>query len=130
MKAFNAAVLKAMEVIHSETASPALSGFGRSPVVRQLRVTDSPFPVNNVDEDNHVDEAAERFISRFYNDLRRQKRISGYCCESGRAFGALCSQMGSLSKGSSEQLAITIDSESGRLFDKAETVEDKGHIPV
>ncbi|KAI3727257.1 hypothetical protein L1987_67069 [Smallanthus sonchifolius] len=77
IKAFNAAVLKAMEVIHSETASPALPGFGRTPVVRQLRVTDSPFPVNNVDEDNRVDEAAERFISRFYNDLRRQKRISG-----------------------------------------------------
>ncbi|KAK1434139.1 hypothetical protein QVD17_11057 [Tagetes erecta] len=77
MKTFNAAVLKAMEMIHSETASPALPGFGRSPVVRQLRVTDSPFPVSNVEEDNHVDEAAERFISRFYSDLRRQKQICG-----------------------------------------------------
>ncbi|KAJ0725828.1 hypothetical protein HanPI659440_Chr12g0463321 [Helianthus annuus] len=38
-------------------------------------------------------------------------------------------QMRSLRKsGSSEQLAITIDSESDRLLDKAETVEDKGHI--
>lgn len=77
MKAFNAAVLKAMEMIHSETASPALPGFGRSPVVRQLRVTDSPFPVNSVEDDNHVDEAAERFINRFYSDLRRQKQICG-----------------------------------------------------
>ncbi|KAF5793290.1 hypothetical protein HanXRQr2_Chr09g0415791 [Helianthus annuus] len=69
----NAAVLKAMEMInHSEAASPALPGFGRSPVVRQLRVTDSPFPLSSVDEDNHVDEAAEQFISRFYNDLRRE----------------------------------------------------------
>ncbi|KAI3727256.1 hypothetical protein L1987_67068 [Smallanthus sonchifolius] len=71
--AVNAAVLKAMEMIHSEMASPALPGFGRSPVVRQLRVTDSPFPLSSVqDEDCHVDEAAEQFISRFYNDLRRQ----------------------------------------------------------
>ncbi|KAI3761583.1 hypothetical protein L1987_52003 [Smallanthus sonchifolius] len=69
--ALNAAVLKAMEMIHSETASPALPGFGRSPMVRQLRVTDSPFPLSNVG-DSHVDEAAEQFISRFYNDLRRQ----------------------------------------------------------
>ncbi|KAL8224544.1 hypothetical protein R6Q57_020019 [Mikania cordata] len=37
-------------------------------------------------------------------------------------------QMRSLRKGSSEQLAITIDSESDHLLDKAETVEDKGHI--
>lgn len=73
MMAVNAAVLKAMEMIHSETSSPALPGFGRSPMVRQLRVTDSPFPLSSVeDEDNHVDEAAEQFISRFYNDLRRQ----------------------------------------------------------
>ncbi|CAH1420187.1 unnamed protein product [Lactuca virosa] len=70
--AFNVAVLKAMEVIRSETASPALPGFGRSPMVRQLRITDSPFPLNGVEEDNQVDEAAEQFISRFYNDLRRQ----------------------------------------------------------
>ncbi|KAI3817495.1 hypothetical protein L1987_11287 [Smallanthus sonchifolius] len=37
-------------------------------------------------------------------------------------------QMRSLRKGSNEQLAITIDSESDRLLDKAATVEDKGHI--
>ncbi|PWA37185.1 hypothetical protein CTI12_AA592880 [Artemisia annua] len=73
--AFNAAVLKAMEMIHSENVSPALPGFGRSPMVRQLRVTDSPFPLSNVDEDSHVDDAAEEFINRFYNDLRRQKQI-------------------------------------------------------
>ncbi|KAL4583845.1 hypothetical protein LXL04_008430 [Taraxacum kok-saghyz] len=70
--AFNAAVLKAMETIQSETASPALPGFGRSPMVTQLRVTDSPFPITCVDEDHHVDQAAEQFISRFYNHLRRQ----------------------------------------------------------
>ncbi|XP_024971408.1 uncharacterized protein LOC112510281 [Cynara cardunculus var. scolymus] len=73
MMAVNAAVSKAMEMIHSELSSPALPGFGRSPMVRQLRVTDSPFPLSSVaEEDNHVDEAADQFISRFYNDLRRQ----------------------------------------------------------
>ncbi|XP_023759474.1 uncharacterized protein LOC111907895 [Lactuca sativa] len=71
MMAVNA-VLKAMEMIHSEAVSPALPGYGRSPMVRQLRVTDSPFPLGGVDEDNHVDEAAEQFISRFYNVLRQQ----------------------------------------------------------
>ncbi|XP_076910340.1 uncharacterized protein LOC143567953 [Bidens hawaiensis] len=56
-------VMMAMEMVHSEMVSP---------VVRQLRVTDSPFPLGGVDEDIHVDEEAEQFISRFYNDLRRQ----------------------------------------------------------
>ncbi|KAK1434140.1 hypothetical protein QVD17_11058 [Tagetes erecta] len=73
MRAASVAVMKAMEMIeHSENASPPLHGFGGSPVVRQLRVTDSPYPVNGVDEDSRVDEDAERFISRFYDDLRRQ----------------------------------------------------------
>lgn len=71
----NAAVMKALEMIHeSETASPAanyLPGFGRTPIVRQLRVTDSPFPLN-VEEDSRVDEAAEAFISKFYRNLRWQ----------------------------------------------------------
>ncbi|CAI9281149.1 unnamed protein product [Lactuca saligna] len=78
MMAFNAAVLKAVEMIHSETASPALPGFGRSPMVRQLRVTDSPFPLSSVHDDNQVDEAAEQFISRFYNDLRRQNTKASF----------------------------------------------------
>lgn len=37
-------------------------------------------------------------------------------------------QMRSLRKGSNDQLAITIDSESDRLLDKAGTVEDKGLV--
>ncbi|PON54339.1 Avr9/Cf-9 rapidly elicited protein [Parasponia andersonii] len=58
-------------------ASPALPGFGRSPMVRQLRITDSPFPLREADEDSrHVDEAAEEFIKRFYKDLRLQKRMA------------------------------------------------------
>ncbi|KAK4269326.1 hypothetical protein QN277_022497 [Acacia crassicarpa] len=55
-------------------ASPALPGFGRSPMVRQLRVTDSPFPVQegDTDRDHQVDKAAEEFIERFYKDLKKQ----------------------------------------------------------
>ncbi|XP_049364843.1 uncharacterized protein LOC125829693 [Solanum verrucosum] len=71
----NAAVLKALEMLQSETASPALPGFGRTPTVRQLRITDSPFPLREVDNGDmisHVDEKADEFISRFYRDLRRE----------------------------------------------------------
>ncbi|KAK4374783.1 hypothetical protein RND71_005460 [Anisodus tanguticus] len=64
----NAAVLKALEMLQSETSSPALPGYGRTPTVRQLRVTDSPFPLRDAD----VDEKADEFISRFYRDFRRE----------------------------------------------------------
>lgn len=66
------AVIKALEMLNSGNSSPALPGFGKSPMVRQLRITDSPFPIREVEEDSHVDEAAEEFISKFYRDLRRQ----------------------------------------------------------
>nr|GEU77751.1 hypothetical protein [Tanacetum cinerariifolium] len=36
------------------------------------RITDSPMPVTNGGEDGQVDEAAEEFIRRFYNDRRRE----------------------------------------------------------
>ncbi|KAL3511748.1 hypothetical protein ACH5RR_024465 [Cinchona calisaya] len=70
------AVMKALEMLHSETASPALPGFGKSPMVRQLRITDSPFPLRDVEGDSHVDEAAEEFISKFYKNLRRQNAMA------------------------------------------------------
>ncbi|CAN4089012.1 unnamed protein product [Withania somnifera] len=75
----NAAVMKALEMIQSANASPAnnLPGFGRTPMVRQLRITDSPFPLKDVEEDSQVDEAAEKFISRFYRDLMRQASPAG-----------------------------------------------------
>ncbi|XVF86687.1 hypothetical protein PTKIN_Ptkin18bG0062100 [Pterospermum kingtungense] len=59
-------------------SSPMLPGFGQTPLVRQLRVTDSPFPLRDVDEDNgYVDKAAEDFINRFYKDLKQQnKRVA------------------------------------------------------
>ncbi|KAL4291803.1 hypothetical protein GQ457_14G006350 [Hibiscus cannabinus] len=56
-------------------ASPMLPGFGQTPLARQLRVTDSPFPLRNGDEDNsYVDRAAEDFINRFYKDLKQQNK--------------------------------------------------------
>ena len=71
----NAAEAMVLEMLNNEAvveASPALPGFGRSPMVRQLRITDSPFPLRDIDEDSHVDEAAEEFIQRFYRELRQQ----------------------------------------------------------
>lgn len=74
------AVLKALEMMQSQapspSPSPALPGFGKSPMVRQLRITDSPFPLRDVDEDSHVDEAAEKFIQKFYKDLRLQNAMT------------------------------------------------------
>ena len=67
------AVKAVLEMLNSEVAAPALPGFGRSPMVRQLRITDSPFPLKDIDEDSEVDKAAEEFIERFYNDLKKQK---------------------------------------------------------
>ncbi|KAL4292093.1 hypothetical protein GQ457_14G006340 [Hibiscus cannabinus] len=56
-------------------ASPMLPGFGQTPLARQLRVTDSPFPLRDGDEDNsYVDRAAEDFINRFYKDLKQQNK--------------------------------------------------------
>ncbi|XVF26827.1 hypothetical protein REPUB_Repub14bG0052500 [Reevesia pubescens] len=56
-------------------ASPMLPGFGQTPLARQLRITDSPFPLRDVDEDNgYVDKAAEDFINRFYKDLKLQNK--------------------------------------------------------
>ncbi|XP_057458838.1 uncharacterized protein LOC130749486 [Lotus japonicus] len=66
------AVKAVLEMLNSDTEvfySPALPG-----KVRQLRVTDSPFPLREAEDekDNQVDKAAEEFIKRFYKDLRKQ----------------------------------------------------------
>lgn len=60
-----------------EAPSPltTLPGFGRSPFVRQLRVTDSPFPLKD-EGDTQVDKAAEEFIKKFYKDLELQKSMA------------------------------------------------------
>ncbi|XP_057976098.1 uncharacterized protein LOC131163522 [Malania oleifera] len=60
----------------SAEASPLmqLPGLGQNPaVVRQLRITDSPFPLRDADGDSRVDQAAEEFIRKFYNELKQQK---------------------------------------------------------
>ncbi|XLQ98886.1 hypothetical protein S83_065085 [Arachis hypogaea] len=74
------AVKAVLEILNNNNdnvveASPALLGFGRSPTVSRLRVTDSPFPMNvdtEYDKDHQVDKAAEEFIKRFYKELRKQ----------------------------------------------------------
>ncbi|OAY53067.1 uncharacterized protein LOC110612689 [Manihot esculenta] len=75
------AVKLALEMLNNNNnevmveASPMLPGFGRSPMVRQLRITDSPFPLRDVDDDNGiVDKKAEEFIERFYKELRQQQK--------------------------------------------------------
>ncbi|KAI9397542.1 hypothetical protein POPTR_003G049800v4, partial [Populus trichocarpa] len=63
------------EVVLPVEASPLLLGFGRSPMVRQLRITNSSFPLRDLDDDNgFVDKKAEEFIEKFYKELRQQKR--------------------------------------------------------
>ena len=57
--------------------SPAPMSKGNTPCrMRQLRVTDSPFPILKEDEvvDGRVDEEAEEFIKRFYQQLMVQQR--------------------------------------------------------
>ncbi|XP_050231189.1 uncharacterized protein LOC126680177 [Mercurialis annua] len=61
--------------ISVEAPSPMLPGFGPSPMVRKLRITDSPFPLRGDDDDNGVvDKQAEEFIKRFYKELRQQQK--------------------------------------------------------
>ncbi|XAR67047.1 hypothetical protein NMG60_11013461 [Bertholletia excelsa] len=76
-------VQKVFDMLNREVAVPeasplVLPGFGRSPAVRQLRVTDSPFPIKDgADEDScHVDKAAEEFIKRFKAELSHQKQMA------------------------------------------------------
>ncbi|XP_076945588.1 uncharacterized protein LOC143616724 [Bidens hawaiensis] len=66
----NIKVMKALEdMITSATSSP---GIAKSPMVKQIRITDSPYPLTNGDDDGKVDEDAEKFILRFYNGLKRE----------------------------------------------------------
>lgn len=65
--------------VASAAPSPlvTLPGFGRSPLVRQLRITDSPFPLKD-EGDGQVDKAAEDFIKKFYKDLMLQKSMAAF----------------------------------------------------
>lgn len=61
--------------VEPEKSPLSLLGFGGGKNVRQLRVSDSPFPVNNNEEDTlQVDKMAEEFIKNFYNELKQQKK--------------------------------------------------------
>ncbi|KAL6585071.1 hypothetical protein OROMI_004360 [Orobanche minor] len=69
----------AMEIVGAEegvAASPVLPGLGGTPMVRQVRITDSPFPSREIEEDGQVDEAVEKFIMKFYMELKRQNAMA------------------------------------------------------
>ncbi|VVA99740.1 unnamed protein product [Arabis nemorensis] len=77
-----AAVKKVFELLgENETNMVAASVAGESPLtafpaVRQLRVTDSPFPLEDGGDNDHVvDKAAEEFIKKFYKNLKLQKKM-------------------------------------------------------
>ncbi|MED6210670.1 hypothetical protein PIB30_066364 [Stylosanthes scabra] len=77
------AVQKVLDILNNTDnnkveASPlvALPGFGKSPIGKQLRVTDSPFPLKDEGDNGQVDMAAEEFIRRFYKELNMQKKLA------------------------------------------------------
>ncbi|KAL9224529.1 hypothetical protein vseg_000554 [Gypsophila vaccaria] len=97
-----AAVQRVLEMLNSNegpTSSPmgilngkgqhsSLPGFGceKSPITRQLRITDSPFPIKDdkgneeeFEEDVKVNKAADDFIKRFYKNLKMQKSLESPC---------------------------------------------------
>lgn len=62
----------------SPSPASAWSFVKRTPtVVRRIRVTDSPFPIEEEEEEEggRVDEQAEDFIRRFYEQLKFQQRM-------------------------------------------------------
>ncbi|ESQ54330.1 hypothetical protein EUTSA_v10026234mg [Eutrema salsugineum] len=62
------------KAVEMEAGEPPLMAF---PAVRQLRVTDSPFPLEDGgDHDHVVDKAAEEFIKKFYKNLKLQKKMA------------------------------------------------------
>ncbi|KAK7272725.1 hypothetical protein RJT34_29522 [Clitoria ternatea] len=75
----NATIHKMLEMLNNDKnkveASP-LPGFRKSPIGKQLRITDSPFPLKDEEGDNQVDVAAEEFIKRFYKDLNLQQKLA------------------------------------------------------
>jgi hypothetical protein len=69
------------------TPSPALwASFGRTTAhVKQLRITDSPFPLRDdaAAGDGQVDLEAEEFIKKFYEQLRKQQSLAGATTDCG-----------------------------------------------
>ncbi|KAK9666064.1 hypothetical protein RND81_14G157500 [Saponaria officinalis] len=63
------------EIVAASPVSGLRSGLGFHSTVKQLRITDSPFPLQSGENngDRHVDEAAAEFIKRFYSQLKQEK---------------------------------------------------------
>ncbi|KAK9666061.1 hypothetical protein RND81_14G157200 [Saponaria officinalis] len=63
------------EIVAASPVSELRSGLGFHSAVKQLRITDSPFPLQSGENngDKHVDEAAAEFIKRFYSQLKQEK---------------------------------------------------------
>lgn len=64
-------------LVEPEKSPLTVLGFGESRRVRQLRVTDSPFMENCMEDDQdgvQVDKLAEEFIKKFYKELKQEKR--------------------------------------------------------
>ncbi|KAJ0986411.1 hypothetical protein J5N97_004767 [Dioscorea zingiberensis] len=71
------AIAKAFEVLSKDMPESTLGTSVSPAVVRQLRVSDSPFMgKDEVEVDARVDKQAEEFILRFYEQLRLQQFIA------------------------------------------------------
>ncbi|XP_020097005.1 uncharacterized protein LOC109716101 [Ananas comosus] len=84
-----AEIAKVFEILNAEDAGECVSAAATpspSPFVRQLRITDSPFPLREEEGevDGAVDRDAEEFIKRFYEQLRLQPRSVGSTPECSR----------------------------------------------
>uniref|UniRef100_A0ACD5VDR1 Uncharacterized protein n=1 Tax=Avena sativa TaxID=4498 RepID=A0ACD5VDR1_AVESA len=87
-----ATVAAAFEMMNAQAAgTPGANGAAPSPMLalslgrcptgaRQLRVTDSPFPVEPEGVDERVDAEADSFIKRFYEQLRMQQSTTPDNC--------------------------------------------------
>ncbi|XP_065860024.1 uncharacterized protein [Euphorbia lathyris] len=59
-------------IVEASPMPMMLPGFGRSPMVRQLRITDSSFPLRDEGDNGVVDKKADEFIEKFCKELRKQ----------------------------------------------------------
>ncbi|KEH27185.1 hypothetical protein MtrunA17_Chr6g0486781 [Medicago truncatula] len=81
-------IQKVLEILNDVDASSFSSpsplvtfpGFGKTPIGKKIRVTDSPFPlkVDEGDDHSYVDVAAEEFIKRFYKNLNLQEKLVAF----------------------------------------------------
>ena len=73
-------ILNEIDASSFSSPSPLVTfpGFGKSPIGKKIRVTDSSFPLKEEegDDHSHVDVAAEEFIKRFYKNLNLQQKLA------------------------------------------------------